>query len=377
MPTSLPALYLDADCFTRPFGGVAKSTWWLYQAFALRYAHVVRVMSLRRSVPYLAPLPPGMQDVPLGNLFFRDAWRAVVIPAFSRMRHVKVMHFPNNGRIPVGFPLGKGAMTLHDVLGLEVEGYLEGAKRERYMQNTQRYIDACPLLMTVSEYSKQQIMRHFSTPRGVHVIPNAPTLPKLPIEHAFELHQTKPYFIYTGRYEARKGIDDAIRAMMALHQQGKTKTQLWLTGKPDYYNEDFKNLVETAKAQGVIQELGYVTDDVLATLMRESRGLVYLSKAEGFGLPPLEAMNQACPVITTRLTAIPEACGDAVRYVNPNDLNDVKDALLQLDEDASFRHRLIEAGYVQAAKFSWETSAALYAKALNDSKLIHMPELLG
>jgi alpha-1,3-rhamnosyl/mannosyltransferase len=377
MPTALPALYLDADCFTRPFGGVAKATWWLYQAFALRYAHVVQVMSLRRAVPYLAPLPPGMKDVALGNLFFRDAWRAVVIPAFSRMRHVKVMHFPNNGRIPVGFPSGKGAMTLHDVLGLEVEGYLQGAKRERYVQNTPRYIDACPLVMTVSEYSRQQIMRHFTTPRGVYVIPNAPTLPKLAIEDALELHQTKPYFIYTGRYEARKGIDVAIRAMMELHQQGKTRTQLWLTGKPDYYSEAFEALVNQAKASGVVQELGYVTDAVLAQLMRESRGLVYLSQAEGFGLPPLEAMIQACPVITTRLTAIPEACGNAVRYVDPHHLNEVKQALLEFDDDATLRHNLIEAGYAQASKFSWETSAALFAKALNDSKLIHIPELLG
>jgi glycosyltransferase involved in cell wall biosynthesis len=376
MPSSLPALYLDADCFTRRFGGVAKSTWWLYQAFAQRYAHIVRVMSLRRSVPYFAPLPPGMQDTPLGDLFFRDAWRAVVIPSFSRLRHVKAMHFPNNGRVPLGFPQGKGIVTLHDVLGLEIEGYLEGPKRDRFIQNTQRYIDTCPLILTVSEYSRAQILRHFKVPQGVRVIPNAPTLPHLSHASPLALHDTQPYFLYTGRYEARKGIDVAVAALMDLHASGKTQTPLWLTGKPHYHSEAFEQQIKEAKAKGVIKELGYVDDTTLAKLMRESRGLLYLSRAEGFGLPPLEAMSQGCPVITTPLTAIPDACGDAAHYVHPDDGDALRQAILRLDGDAAYRDELTRLGLLQSARFNWNTSATLFAKALNESKLISLPELL-
>ncbi|XVJ51226.1 MAG: glycosyltransferase family 4 protein [Vampirovibrio sp.] len=357
-------LYLDAECFVRPFGGVAKATWHLYNAFCPRYADQFKVVAVRRPEPYQQPLPQGMHDCVLGWGPLRDLWRASTLPPFLWMPPLPHMHFPNNGRIPVGIPRGKAITTLHDVLPLEVEGYLSPEKEARYRRKTQRYIDQSAMVMTVSAYSKAQILRHFTMTKDLVVIPNAPTLPPRPRETALSLEETKPYFLYTGRYEARKGIDVAIEAFLALHESGRSQTPLWMTGKAKYYNADFERLVKRATEKGVVKELGYVSDERLATLMHESRGLVYLSRSEGFGLPPLEAMNQACPVITTALTAMPEACGDAVYYVNPDDLAAVENAILLLDRDATLRQTFIEKGFEQAKRFSWEASADLFAAAL-------------
>ena len=368
MMPSPHTIYLDAECFIRPFGGVAKATWRLYEAFCKKYADDFNVVAVRRSQKLQHPLPKGMKDLPFGDSPVREIWRSLVLPPLSWMPKVKAIHFPNNGRIPFGtsnFPFPRKAfMTLHDVLPLEVDGYLEGERRERYIKRIQDEIDACAFVMTVSQYSKSQILRHFTTRNEIVVVPNASTLPKKHGRLPLALSETQPYFLYTGRYEARKGIDTAIEAMIALHERKALTTQLWLTGQIHYFSEDFEALVKKATDLGIIKELGYVSDETLATLMHESRGLLYLSRSEGFGLPPLEAMSQGCPVIATNLTAIPEACGQAVLYVDPDRPEQVQNAILQLEENAPLRMELIQKGFKQAHTFSWEASADILARAL-------------
>ena len=367
--SSLPTIYLDAECFIRPFGGVAKATWGLYEAFCKKYAEDFNVVAVRRSQKLHHPLPTGMKDLPIGDAPVRELWRSLVFPLLSWLPNVHAIHFPNNGRIPFGtsnFPFPrKSFMTLHDVLPLEIEGILEGERRERYITRIQNEINASAFVMTVSQYSKAQILRHFTTRNDIVVVPNASTLPKKNGRLPLALSETQPYFLYTGRYEARKGIDTAIEAMLALHEKKALTTQLWLTGKRHYFNANFEALMRKATSLGIIRELGYVSDDELATLMYESRGLLYLSRSEGFGLPPLEAMTQGCPVITTKLTAIPEACGQAVLYVDPDHPEHVQNAILQLDQNATLRMELIQKGFKQARTFSWEASADILARALH------------
>lgn len=369
MPSRLN-LYLDAECFIRPFGGIAKATWALYEAFCRKYDDEFNVVAIRRNQTLQNPLPEGMHDLPLGDFPIRGPWRSLVLPPLSWMPHVDALHFPNNGRIPFGVSKGlsshKAFMTLHDVLPLEVDGYLEGGRRERYLKSTQADIDACAFVMTVSEYAKAQILRHFTPRNDIVVVPNASTLPKTHGRVPLALSETQPYFLYTGRYEARKGIDTAIEAMVALHERNALSSQLWLTGRIKYFSKDFEALVKQATDLGIVKELGYVSDEALATLMHESRGLLYLSRSEGFGLPPLEAMTQGCPVITTALTAIPEVCGQAVLYVDPDDLEQVQQAILQLEENAPLRMELIQKGLKQVQQFSWDASADRLALALRE-----------
>jgi glycosyltransferase involved in cell wall biosynthesis len=77
-------------------------------------------------------------------------------------------------------------------------------------------------------------------------------------------------------------------------------------------------------------------------------------------------MTQGCPVVTTALTAIPEVCGQAVLYVDPDDLGQVQQAILQLEENAPLRMELIQKGLKQVQQFSWEASADRLALALRE-----------
>lgn len=92
----------------------------------------------------------------------------------------------------------------------------------------------------------------------------------------------------------------------------------------------------------------------LAALYQGAEMLVYISRYEGFGIPPLEAMQCGCPVIASDTSSIPEVVGDAALIVDPGDTCAVSSALDQLGGDTSLRHTLVERGFQQASRFTWE-----------------------
>jgi glycosyltransferase involved in cell wall biosynthesis len=113
---------------------------------------------------------------------------------------------------------------------------------------------------------------------------------------------------------------------------------------------------EAADPPGVVR-LGPVDDAALVALYRHALALVFPSRYEGFGLPPLEAMGFGCPVLAARTAAIPEACGDAVQYLDGIEAASIADGLRQLLDDEGLRRRLQHDGPVQAARWRWARSA--------------------
>jgi len=102
---------------------------------------------------------------------------------------------------------------------------------------------------------------------------------------------------------------------------------------------------------------GYVTDGELRTLYENAACFVFPSFYEGFGLPPLEAMHCGCPVIVSDRASLPEVCGDAAVYCNPDDPADIARQLRRVLGSANLRADLREAGLARARGFSWSRSA--------------------
>jgi len=111
-----------------------------------------------------------------------------------------------------------------------------------------------------------------------------------------------------------------------------------------------------------------VPDDRLAELYSGAVACVYPSLYEGFGLPPLEAMQCGCPVITSRDPAIVEVCGDAAIHVDSTDVRALAEAMEWLATNNGERQRRREMGLQRAAQFSWRRTAAMtrgvYAEAI-------------
>ena len=111
--------------------------------------------------------------------------------------------------------------------------------------------------------------------------------------------------------------------------------------------------------------VGPVTDGELMAIYQNCLCLAFPSRAEGFGLPPLEAMALGCPVVSSNCASMPEVCGDAALYASPDDRGAWLRAFLSLRNDPGLRGRLIQKGIERAGLFTWRRSAELYLELMS------------
>ncbi len=114
-----------------------------------------------------------------------------------------------------------------------------------------------------------------------------------------------------------------------------------------------------------VTTLGYVDDATLRALYRRALVLVYPSFYEGFGLPPLEAMSEGCPVIVSNTAAMPEVAADAALYCDPYRADSIASAIRRLQEEPALVARLSDRGRHRAKLFSWAASAGALCRALD------------
>ena len=111
---------------------------------------------------------------------------------------------------------------------------------------------------------------------------------------------------------------------------------------------------------------GFVADEHLPVIYSAARAFVFPSLYEGFGLPPLEAMACGCPTIVSRAASLPEVCGDAALYVDPHDSRDIAGRLREITDCPQKAQKLVERGFHQVRRFSWEDTVRGIAAVLEE-----------
>jgi glycosyltransferase involved in cell wall biosynthesis len=106
-----------------------------------------------------------------------------------------------------------------------------------------------------------------------------------------------------------------------------------------------------------IHSAGYVTDAELKALYQNAQCFVFPSRYEGFGIPPLEAMRSGCPVIVARAASLPEVCGDAALYCDPEDPDDLVRQIERLRNSPADREEYRRRGLERARGFTWDRAA--------------------
>jgi glycosyltransferase involved in cell wall biosynthesis len=131
--------------------------------------------------------------------------------------------------------------------------------------------------------------------------------------------------------------------------------QLAIAGAKDIsiFAQDDETLFENRR----ISMLGYVPDEDLAHLYRNAAWFVFPSLYEGFGLPAIEAMANGCPVIAARAASIPEVCGDAALYFDPNDAQSLADVLKRAVQEPDLRTQFLARAPQRLALYSWRRNA--------------------
>lgn len=161
------------------------------------------------------------------------------------------------------------------------------------------------------------------------------------------------YLLYVAK---RKGYKN-FKLILEAFKQSQTLAndfKLVCVGGGDFTSEERSFMKEA----GVNDPLYFsATDSTLANLYKYAFALVYPSRYEGFGIPPLEAMNYDCPVITTNISSIPEVVGDAGIYIDPDSPNELVKAIEDLQTNNALRDEIVSKGRIQKQKFSWQKCA--------------------
>lgn len=219
----------------------------------------------------------------------------------------------------------------------------------------ERLAQQADLIITISENSKKDFQKFFNNTNVEVVYPAASPIFTNEINM-----QNRGYFLSVGTLEPRKNLEGLITAYLG----SKTQRPLVVVGLGGWKNQRLLDLLKKHKRK--IFVTGFVSDSDLASLYQQALCLVYPSFYEGFGLPILEAMSCGTPVICSGTSSLKEVGGDAVFYINPQNVSEIKSALIKIETNPTLRKELINKGLKQAKKFSWEKSATLL------SKLYHM-----
>jgi len=228
-------------------------------------------------------------------------------------------------------------------------------------------------VLTVSEFSKQRIMEHFSISESlIRVIPEAPSnafsvLPKndkmINILNRYNLNNFERFLLYVGGISPHKNLKSLIQVYRELlNHKMFSDTKLIIVGdyKGDPFYSDYnslKSLIQILNLNQYVIFTGYVEDIELAYLYNAASLLVIPSYEEGFGLPAVEAMACGTPVVSSNRGSLPEILGDAGRFFDPYDTNTMYRILQDVILNDNMRNEMKIRGLNQAKKFTWERAA--------------------
>lgn len=266
--------------------------------------------------------------------------------------------------LPIKIAGAKNIYTIHDIIPLRLP-YVTLDNKKYYWTLLNELTKSADLLLTVSETSKLDMINAFdidsrkiiNTFQHVNVLrDNVRVFNNDELYDLFGLQEYN-YFVFCGAIEPKKNLPRLLEAFLTT----KTNAKLLVIG-PDGWETSYDPLVKqhlskinTFTANNRILRLGYVSREMLLSLLKTAKGFVFPSIYEGFGLPVLEAMSLGIPVITSNFGSLKEVVGDAALTVDPFDVSSIRAALLALDTNHELRNELTKKGLERAKVFSIES----------------------
>jgi glycosyltransferase involved in cell wall biosynthesis len=261
--------------------------------------------------------------------------------------------------------------VIHDI---NFEHYPEDMSwlyRNYYRFFTPRFVNKANHIITVSEYSKNDICETYSlTPEKVSVVYNGSNPIYKPISQEEKLLVKKKYtngcdyFIYIGALLPRKNLARLLQAFDKFKEEIVSDVKLLIIGEKMFKTADIENAFRLMKFKNDVIFAGRLYPGQIEKAMGAALALTYVSYFEGFGLPIVEAMNCNVPVITSNVTSMPEVAGDAALLIDPFSVESIKNALSEIYLNQRLREELITKGSERKKLFNWDISANKFWKII-------------
>jgi glycosyltransferase involved in cell wall biosynthesis len=268
-------------------------------------------------------------------------------------------------------------VSIHDLSFEHLPQTFKWRSRKQLRMTVRRTARQASQVIALSEHARDDIVNTYNVnPEKISIIPLSAAEHFRPISDEGELQRVRQtygiegeYILSVGAIQPRKNLGRLAAAYSHLRStkpEGKLPT-LVLAGKCAWlYDETLRAIKELQLGDSVILT-GYVAETDLPALYSGALCFIYPSYFEGFGLPPLEAMQCGVPVISGNRTSLPEVVGDAGILVDPFDVGALAAAIEKVISDSDLRTELSVQGLARAKLFEWRETArqtlAVYRKA--------------
>lgn len=279
-------------------------------------------------------------------------------PESTGIRSPDVMHW--TCPLPLHAPQAANVLTIHDIIPLKLP-HTTTDRKDAYFRMVREACDRADHIASVSETTKADLVRFLGVNEEKITVTYQPILPPELGERETDAAWLKDtlgldwdgYFIFYGAVEPKKNLGRIVEAFL----DARTVAPLVVVGGRSWLSEHETGLLDAALSYGVsprILKLDYLPRSSLERVLRGSRGTLFPSLYEGFGLPVLESMALGSPVLTSRGGAVEEVAGDAAILVDPYDVDDIRRGIEQLDHDEQLRQSLRFKGRSRAESFTPE-----------------------
>lgn len=213
-------------------------------------------------------------------------------------------------------------------------------------------------IISISCSTEKDLLRfiHIPATKVKTIYPGLSALDK-PSSHLPEGLTKGKYILAVGTVEPRKNLIGLFKAYSLLPESTRQKFPLVVAGGKGWRDSTIFEAANPLVEEGTLKMLGFVDDASLSKLYKEAKIFVYPSFYEGFGLPIIEGLSLGAPVITSNISSMPEASGDAAVLVDPNSPKSIYLGIKKILDSETLAKKLSAAGPRQAEKFSWEKNA--------------------
>lgn len=285
-----------------------------------------------------------------------------------RRHRIELYHSPYL-TTPWGLPCRR-VVTVHDTADF-LDMLSDGTSLPEVLrfQRTRRSLHRAARVLTVSHATRRELQQIFSLPQDkIEVVYNAldARLEKIPSRVESERVLTRysahdPYLLYAGNVRPHKNLPRLIEAYALVKDELRdhpryAHLKLIIIGEDVSRHPQLRRAVIKSRTQHDVRFLGFVDPQTLNVFYAGAAAFVFPSLHEGFGLPPLEAMAQGTPVVSSSAPALLEVLGEAALFVNAEKVFDLSRGIRQVLLEEKLRQRLVKRGHQQVRRFSWKDS---------------------
>ena len=295
-------------------------------------------------------LTHGPHPLSFKNLF----WQSYLLSKKSSYKIFFTPGFNPQLKSPIPF-----VFTIHDLIHLHFPGKGAWQKKIFYDLFIKKGLKTAYKIITVSDYSKQEILNWANIPAEKIVVVNN-GVSKVFTAEGLRYQPGFPYLLHVGNTKEHKNIARLIKAFACAKIDQNIR--LIFISK---ITEDLAKLIQENKLTSRIIFSSTLSEQELAALYRGAMGLTFPSLYEGFGLPVVEAMACGIPVLTSNTSALPEVASDAALLIDPFDVEAISHGIEQLVNDSQLRKNLIAKGFNRVQFFSWIKTMQKIQSVLN------------